>query len=193
MQKIEPTRAQKRILWMGAIIALMFIFVWLFMFLPAKASVNKMRTELAFNETQIREIENDISKFGTLAQGIQTLESRRLALENKFPMEVGESLKKLSKLVKDFNIKIISVTLSPKKTLLDENAKEVSLDGKKCELISVMMVMKGSYVDLIRCREHMQEGLPGFLNLEFLDIVRTLNAAQEKLTITWGFNLYFLD
>jgi hypothetical protein len=193
MQKRGPTRSQKRILLTGAIIALVFVFVWLFLFLPEKASVDRMKTELADDETQIQGIESDVSKTGTLAQGIQLLESRHLVLENKFPIEVGESLKKFSKLVKNSNMKIISVKLSPKQTLLDENTKEVSLDGKKCELINVMMVMKGSYVDLIRCREQMQEGLPGFLNLDFLDVVRTVNSPQEELTVTWGFNLYFLD
>jgi len=193
MQNIEITQSQKRIMVIAGIIALVFFIVWLFMFLPEKSSVDKMKAELAGTEAQIQDIELQISKTKTLSQGIRSLEIRRQVLENKFPKDAGEAFNGLFRLAGEFKIKIVSLRSTPKKPFLDENGKEVMVEGKRCEMISLNLVMKGSYEDLIKYRESMEKDLPGFVSLDSFSIVRNALAPEEKLMITWGFNLYFLD
>jgi hypothetical protein len=193
MLALEITQTQKRIIMLSASITLVFFIIWLFIFLPVKATVDRIKTELADSNVQIQKIEGEISKTKTLAQGIQSLDTRRKVLENKFPQDVEESLKSLSKSAEKFNIKIISLKPSPKKPLLDENDKPVKEEGKSCELIQVNLVMQGSYENLIKYREMLEDNLSGFVTLEMFSIARNVNAPEDKLTIIWGFNFYLLD
>jgi hypothetical protein len=152
-----------------------------------------MKIELLDVEGQIQDIEKTVSATHGLAQGIQTLEIKRKVLENKFPNDVEGALETLSHFAQKLDLKIISLKPSMKKTLLDENNKEVKVENKTCEMIYVNLVMKGSYEDLIKFRELMEEKLSGFIAIDTLSIFTEDPNVSQRLTISLGFNLYLLN
>lgn len=193
MQINELTRSQKRIIIISGVIVLVFFFVWLLIFLPVRANVNKMKTELAEVEGEIHIFERTVSETKTLAKCIENLKTKSKVLENKFSKDLEESLKTLFNFADMFNLKIISLKPSIKKLLLDENGMEVKAEGKTYQIIYVNLVMKGSYGNLVRFRELLEVKLPGFVSIETLNIAPNTLNLSEQLTITLGFNLYFLN
>ncbi|MEI8012613.1 MAG: hypothetical protein WCI27_09100 [Candidatus Omnitrophota bacterium] len=193
MQGIPLTQTQKKILIIGGAVALVFLLLWFFVFLPMRAATDKIKTDLAALEAQIREIETSCGQAKTFAENIRAMEIRYRAVENKFPSDIQESLKAIAKIAGQFNVNIDSLKPSFKKPLLDKANKEVVLDGRRCETIHVTLVIQGSYEGLVNFREALEEGLPGFIAAETLGVSRNSVNAPEQITSTLAFNFYLLD
>ncbi|MBF0511278.1 MAG: hypothetical protein HQL13_03015 [Candidatus Omnitrophica bacterium] len=193
MQIQGLTKSQQKIIMIASIVGFISLAFLFFIFLPAHTNVEDMKTELAGIETQIKDIENKAGGARTLAEGIRRLELRNKELEAKFPEDMGESLNTIAQLVRDCHLKIISLKPSFSKALVEENDKEVEVEGKTCKTVFVTLNLKGTYHNFIKFRDIIQDHLPGFVVMEMMNIIHESQNEPQQLTIVLAFNLYLLN
>jgi hypothetical protein len=148
---------------------------------------------LAGIESQVHQIESGVVKSAkTLEEGLSLLEARYNKIESRFPSEEEESLKMLSGFARAFNMEIISIKPSPRKVLLDKDGKEVTVEGKICQVISVSVTMNCVYPQLVSYVEKIEKELPDFITIERMNIMRSSGGRARELEVVLDLNLYLL-
>lgn len=192
MRIIKFSPSQKKITIIGLAILLAFLVFWLFIYLPSKNTVKRIKSELISADNEIGEIEAAISEAKTADEGIRLLKQRYQELNNKFPPGEEDSLRMLSDFAKKLNIEITSIKPGgSKRPFLDEDNKNVEIEGKTCQIVSVSIEMSCLYKDLVEYLQTLKESLPAFMSIEKLKISKD-KLLTKKLNITLDLNLYLL-
>lgn len=190
MKKISP--AQKKIILITTVVLLAFLIFWLFIYLPAKNTIKRIKAELASVESQIEKIEAVIDKTRTIDEGIALLEEKYQRLDAKFIQKEEEGLRLLSDFAQKLKIEILSIGPKQKSPFLDTANQKVEIEGKVCQVAPVSIQMRSSYKELVRYLDALKESLPGFIAVEMIKITKD-NAGAQKLNIALDFNLYLLS
>lgn len=193
MQIRNLSPSQKKIVIISLIVIAVFLIFWLFIYSPTKFTVQRYKSELISQESQIEEIEAVIGEAKTMDEGIRLLKARYQELNNKFPQGGEDSLRILSDIAKKLNIELISIRPQPKREFLDENNQKVEIEGATCLIIFVSIEMKCFYKDLVKYIQTLKEssGLT-FVTFEKLRISKD-KSGTPKLNITLNLNLYLLS
>lgn len=193
MQIRNLSPSQKKIIVISLIVISVFLTFWLFIYLPSKNTVRRIRSELINVETQIKEIEALIGEAKSIDEGIRLLKAKSQELNNKFPQREEDSLKMFSDMAKKLNIELISIRPQPKKEFLDADDRKVEIGGGTCLTILVSMEMKCFYKDLVKYLQALKESSDmAFITFEKLQINKD-KSGTPKLNITLDLKLYLLS
>ena len=184
--------SQKKIIYRSLITISVFLILWLFIYLPVKKRVRGLQSELSRLESEIKNIESIAGK-ATMSEGINSMHQRFQELNNKFPAKEEEALGLFSNFAKKLNIELISIKPKPKEILLDEDDKEIQIEGKTCQIVFVSVRLRCDYENLVKYIETLKDNLPGFLTIEKLNIAKYKFQNTARLEITLDFNLYLLS
>lgn len=175
----------------AAISLMVLLIFWVFMVLPSKRKINAMKEELSGVQNQIRQIEEIFSIDGKMEKGIRTLKARYKFVNSKFPSKEEEALGKLSDIAKRYKTEIYSVSSQPKEFVLDENGRNLEVEGKICQKILISMKLRASYRDFIEYIDALKEMLPSYITVESLTIQKDASGPL-KLNINLSLTLYLL-
>ncbi|MDP3142889.1 MAG: GspMb/PilO family protein [Candidatus Omnitrophota bacterium] len=189
MLKITPS--QKKIIILAASVVLLFLFIWLFIYIPTKRAASDLKVRLASVEKQIQEITAITGQALPPQESLKLFEEKFQKIDVKFPIEEEESLKMLSGLAEDSNVEIISIKPQARTVLLDEDNQKIEIEGRTCQKIFVTLEMRCSYRDLIKYLDSLEDSLPAYISIERLSINKEA-AGAAKLYITLEFNLFFI-
>lgn len=190
MKNISPP--QKKIIIISIIVLLVFLVFWFFIYLPSKNTVARIKSELISVESQVRKIETIIGKTKSMDESMQLLIERYRALDDRFPLKEEESIRMLSRLSHKLNIELVSIKPQPKAAFLDDNRKEVEIDGRICQRVFVAMKINCSYKDLVKYIESLKQTLPAFITIEKLRVKKD-GTGTRGLNVTLDINLYLLS
>ena len=186
------TRSQKKIIFRSLVTISVFLILWLFIYLPAKKEVKRIKLELSRVEGEIKNIASIAGK--TIKdEGIKSMHERLQALNNKFPAKEEEALRLLSNFAKKLNIGLISIKPKPKEIFLDEDDQELKIEEKTCKIVFISVRMRSDYENLVKYIETLKDNLPGFITIEELNIAKYKFQNTARLEITLDFNLYLLS
>ena len=191
MPKLNLTLSQKKITVTAIILSIVFLAVWLFLYLPSRNTLRKLKAQLTATENQIKEIQAILGEGVSLAQGLTSLKARDEKLSLQFPSQEEESIKFFSELAKGLNIGLEAINSEPMRPLLIDKEK-VLIEGKACYYVPVSIEMKCPYADLVQYAEGLKESLPALITVEKLEISRDKSDAK-KLDIALELNLYLLS
>ncbi len=186
----DITASQKKIIIISAISIVALLIFWISVYMPSRNNAIKTKSELSNVEAQIQEIEAIIGKDKTINEGMIYLRERYEYLNNKFPEKEEESLRMLSNFAREMNVEILSIKPQQKRTFLDENKKEVKIEGKACQRVFVRVEMRCACRNLIGFIETLRESLPTFISIESLSINKDKRDLSLKTTL--GLNLHLL-
>lgn len=190
MEKI--TLMQKKIITITSIVVLAFLGFWAGVYLPSKKTVSKIKSQLDSVEAQLQEIQTLIGEGKTINESVQTLMERHQQLNILFPRKEEESLRVLSHLTRDLNIELVSIKPQQKKVCLDENRKEIEIEGKIMRTLSVSIGLRCFYKDLAKYLQALRDNLPVFITIERLNIKKG-RSDSARLDVTLDVNLYLLS
>ena len=183
---------QKEIIIITFLILSAFLICWIFIYFPSKNIVEGVKSELAGLQRQIYEIEAVIDRAKTTDKSIQALIEKSQKLNNAFPRREEESLKMLSQLARNLNIELNSVEPQLRTVFLDEDKKEVKIEGKTCQKIFISLEMRCFYKDLVKYIETLKKVLPALVSVEILKAGKD-RSGTTKLNVTLGIKLYLLS
>ncbi len=182
---------KKIIIISGVILA--FIIFLVFIYLPMRGDMGKIKASLSIAQGQIQEIERIIDKSISLEENIGRLRKRAQELKNKFPDREEASLRVISDSARKLNIELISMTPQPKRECLFDNQAAIKVEDKICRFLFIAIEMKCSYKGLVDYLERLEKDSPVFVAIESLDILNNKVDKDAKLNIRLGLNLYLLS
>lgn len=175
-----------------ACVGFLAFLIFAFFHLPGQNTLSRVKSESLKIEAQIQGIEAMIGKGESMAAGMQFLIERYQELNNQFPQKEEESIRMLSRLSRELNIKLISLKPQPKVVFLDQNKQAVEIEGKTCQKVYVSLEMKCFYKDLVKYITSLKRDLPAFVTVEKLRISKS-TSATPRLNVILDINLYFLS
>ena len=98
----------------------------------------------------------------------------------------------LSHLTRDLNIELVSIRPQQKRACLDENRKEIEIEGKIMRTLSVSIGLRCFYKDLAKYLKALRENLPVFITIERLNIKKG-RTDSPRLNVTLDVKLYLLS
>jgi hypothetical protein len=185
--------AQKKIITAVLVWLCVFLVSWMFVYLPARRQVMRMKQQLNAAEEQIRGIEGGLEGNVAIEAGMKLLQEKSGALAAKFPQREEESLRMLSALAQKLNLEIVSLLPEPKTLFLkgQDNLK-TEVEGRTCYTVAVAIEMRGSYNDLLRYIAALEESPEAHICVEGLKITKG-TAGPAKLNINLNLKLYLLS
>ena len=190
LNNISP--AQKKIIIVVFTGALAFLASWMFIYLPARGSVNRVRQELGIIENKIQGIEGKLGKNKSMEAGLRLLQEESFSLTAKFPSKEEESIKTLSDLAAKGNVEIISLRPEAKANLLGEGEKKIEMEGLSCYKVPINMEIKCTYQGLVEYLISLKESTLADISVERLKINKDASGAG-RLNINLDINLYLLS
>lgn len=190
MPKLNLTLTQKKITIIALILLLVFLAVWLFLYLPSRNTLRRLKAQLAATENQIQEIQAILGRDVSLAQGLTSLRARDRGLSAQFPSKEEENIKFFSEFAKGLNIELESIKSEPMRPLLIDKER-VLIENTACYYVPVSIQMHCSFADFVKYAEGLKNSLPALVTLEKLKIGRN-KADANKLDIVLDLNLYLL-
>ncbi|MBC8436676.1 MAG: hypothetical protein H8D90_02150 [Candidatus Omnitrophica bacterium] len=190
MPKVNLTLAQKKITIIALILLLVFVAVWLFLYLPSRNTLRRLKAELVFTENQIQAIQAILGRGVSLAQGMASLKARDKELSAGFPSKEEESIKFFSEFAKGLGIELESIKSEPMRPLLIDKER-VLIENRACYYVPVSIQMNCSFADFVKYAEGLEKSLPALVTLENLKVARD-KSDIKKLDIALELNLYLL-
>jgi hypothetical protein len=191
MPKIEITENQKKIIIISSIVFFIFLFFWVFLYLPAAKEIGSLKKELVLTSNQIQAIELLLSGSGSRDQAIRLLKQKQQYLNSKFPQKEEESLRFVSDLARKNKIYIISLQPGSKTELLDENGKSLTIQGKVANFLPITMEVSCFYKDLVKYLLELKNNSPAFISVISLNVKNDIQQ-NGKVRASITFNLYLL-
>ena len=185
---------QNRMVLIAGAVALVFLLVWFFIYLPSKERIENLEAE--FNEIygHVRRIEDIILTAKTVDEGMLLLQQRDEAVGSKFPEEEESCLKMLSSLARKSNINIVSLKPKEKVPFIVKGGRPTEIFGKVCQSVFVAMSIRSTYEDFLRYIEILKESFPAHFTVERLTM-RLVGSGKGSylLDINCGINFYLLS
>lgn len=189
INKISPS--QKKIIIIAILVILAFLGFWIFIYFPAKTSVNRLKAEIVNLESQIQEIDTLTDKSNSIAEGIRSLEGKFCQLENRLSQKEQEGLRMLSDLARKFGLEVVSIRPQLKNALLDRGNQKMEIEGKACQSVLVTIEIRCTYRDLVRYLENLTRSTIMLTGVERLKINKDASGSAV-LNVTLDLNLYLL-
>ncbi len=183
--------SQKNMILTIMLTAVVSVLFFLFVYSPAKTTVNRIKQEIFEVNAQIQKIESIVVKSKTRQEGIRLLEQKYHELNAKFPRKEEETLKMFADLALAANMEIISIRPEAKTPLLDAGSHVVEIDGKACQKVFVSIELEGGYQNLVKYLESLKKTLPAFINIEKLRVVKN-STETVKVSVTLEVSFYLL-
>ncbi|MFA7706086.1 MAG: hypothetical protein WCX91_03160 [Candidatus Omnitrophota bacterium] len=191
LPKISLTKNQKKIILSSAAGIFVFLLAWVFFYLPGSKEAASLKDELALTQQQIQGIEALLSGSQNRDEAIRILKSRQQYLSNKFPSQEEDSIKLIPEIARKMNIGVISLQPGSRSEFLDENGKQVIIDGKVASFLPITMEVVCFYKDMVSYLLELKSVLPAFVSVQNLNVKKD-NRFIGKVRSTIGFNLYLL-
>jgi len=191
LPKINITQNQKNIIIMSAAGVFVFLLLWVFLYFPSSKEIGSLRNELISTDQQIQGIEILLSGSQSRDEAIRILKQKQLYLSNKFPRQEEDSLRIIPEVARKMNIEVISLQPGTRVEFLDENGKQVIIDGKTANYLPITLEAAGFYKDMISYLIELKKILPAFASVVNLN-VRKDEQLNGKVRSTIVFNLYLL-
>ena len=191
LPKIDITQNQKNIIITSSVILLVFLLLWVFLYFPSSKEIASLKNELVSTEQQIQGIEILLSGSQSRDEAIRLLKQRQLYLSNKFPRQEEDSLRIIPEVARKMNIEVVSLQPGTRVEFLDENGKQVIIDGKSANYLPITMEVVCYYKDMVSYLTELKNILPAFISVVNLS-VRKDEQLNGKVRSTIGFNLYLL-
>lgn len=165
---------------------------WFFLYLPSKNSLIKAKSELINVENQIREIEAVNGNDRTLDVTINLLRKKYQELNKRFPEKEEDGLRIISDSARRLNIEVLSLKPQPKIAFLGADNKAITIEGKNCRRLLVLIEMDCGYKDLVKYIADLKGTLPVFVTIEKLRINKA-DPLGIKLNVLMEMDLYLLS
>lgn len=167
------------------------MLLWVFLYFPSSKEIGSLRNELISTDQQIQGIEILLSGSQSRDEAIRILKQKQLYLSNKFPRQEEDSLRIIPEVARKMNIEVISLQPGTRVEFLDENGKQVIIDGKTANYLPITLEAAGFYKDMISYLIELKKILPAFASVVNLN-VRKDEQLNGKVRSTIVFNLYLL-
>ena len=187
------TKAQRKIIIVTAIASLILLIFCFFIYAPGKKQMIKLKQELAARQKEIDDIQAIVSQGDSLEQSITRLKERSRILEGKFPPKEEEVLGMISDFARKLNVNLVSISPSPKKIVMDENQKNIVIDNKVCQGLSVIIDFECPYRNLVKYTEALKQDLPALAMVENLEVNKNSSGNSRDLTVRLGLTFYILS
>lgn len=171
---------------------LLFLIVGFLIYFRLEGKVHHLRHETLDLQKNIKEVEVLLANGMTPEEGVRLLTEEYEKLNSKFPTQEEEALKLLSEFARRLNVDIVSVKAQPKTDFVDAHQKEIVIEGRKCQEVTVSLDMKSSYKDLLKYIETLKVSLPAFFRIERLKATKE-TSGQLKLNVVLELKLYLLS
>jgi len=168
-----------------------FLLLWVFLYFPSSKEISGLKNELTSMDQQIQGIEILLSGSQNRDEAIRILKQRQIYLSNKFPRQEEDSLRIIPELARKMNIEVVSLQPGLRAEFLDENGKQVIIDGKTANYLPITMEVVCFYKDMVSYLTELKNILPAFISVVNFN-VRKDDQLNGKVRSTIGFNLYLL-
>ena len=183
---------QEKTILAALIIALIFLAVWFFVYLPERNRLHQLKEQLSAVEHQIRQVQGTADTNKAIEERIKTLQARHQFMESKFPAQEYAALRLLSDFARKVNMDILSIRSEPKEIFLDEAQQKIDVEGRVGQKLPVSVELKCRYQDMLTYLEMLEDFLPAYVTVEGLRI-RKNEDESFKLDMTLNLNLYVLS
>ena len=189
--KIDITENQKKIIILGSVIFFVFLFFWVFLYLPAAKEIGSLKSELISTDTQIQAIETLLSGSGSRDEAVRLLKQKEHYLNNRFPQKEEESLRFIPEFARKNNIEVVSLRPGAKTEFLDEAGKQQVVEGRVLNYLPITMEVNCFYKDLVTYLLELKSSLPAFVSVISLNVQKN-SQYSGKVHASVLFNLYLL-
>jgi len=171
---------------------LLFLFFWLFLFMPAHKQVAALKNELILADQQIQSIELLLAGAQSQDQVVRLLKEKQRYLSNKFPQKEEEGLRLIPELARKMDIDIISLLPGTRTELLDASNKQIAIENRAVSYLPVTLELSCYFKDLVKYAIELRTTFPAFTSINSLDIKRE-GQTSGKIRANIKFNLYLLN
>ncbi|MEW6075016.1 MAG: hypothetical protein AB1530_01780 [Candidatus Omnitrophota bacterium] len=168
---------KKTIISQLAVVSVLLVF-WLFIYLPRRNAVVKMKAELAVLNNQIKAIEGMMDNAKTLDEGLIRLKVHYKEV-NRFPLQEEETVRLISEYAHRLNIAVRSLKTQPRVAFFTAQ-EQLSGAGKgQYQSITAVVELNSSYAALVRYIQILQKSLPAFITIEKLQVSQDTNGSKD--------------
>lgn len=187
---MDITKGQKKILIITSIIIGLFLIFYIFIYLPAKNTVELLKAELLQIEDEINTTKTIIGKDKPLESGLSVMQKQLEELDRRFPDSEEETLQMISNLAYKSEVNITSIKPQPKSLFLDKNGNMVRIGDKLCHKMPISMAVRSTYKKLGKFLEALRQNIPHLLTVEKLRIAK--DSGQDGLRADINLTMYLL-
>lgn len=191
MTKINITQDQKKIIAAGSVVLFVFLFFWVFFYLPSLSQLDNLKNEFLSTEQQILAIEALATDSVGRRESIRLLKRKQEYLSARLPQKEQESLRFIPEFARKMNIQVISVSPGSKTEFLDEYGKQVFIKRKVVSYLPISMDVNCYYKDLVKYLLDIKDNVPSLVRITSLD-VRREDRVSGKIRANIELNLYLL-
>lgn len=192
MQIIDITQSQRKILVGIALGLLAFLIVWFGFYRPLHNKVCVLKSEVADAEQLVRQIEANIGTSVFREEGFRQIKEKFDLLMKRFPSKEEDGIKMIYATARKIDIEIISLQPLPKENCGDESGQPVSVEGRTCAKIPLLVKIKGAYKDVTRFLEALKDSSSLFASVESVKLSKA-EAGTAKVLVSLTLNLYLLS
>lgn len=192
MQIIDITQSQRKILIGIALGLLAFLIVWATFYRPMHNKVRVLKSEVVDAEQLVRQIEANIGTSVFQEEGFRQIKEKFDLLKKRFPSKEEDGIKTIYALARKIDIEVISLQPASKENCADESGHPVSVDGRVCTKVPLLVEIKGAYKDVIRFLEGLEDSSSLFASVESVKVGKG-EAGTAKVLVSLTLNLYLLS
>ncbi|MBU1112432.1 MAG: hypothetical protein KKH93_00980 [Candidatus Omnitrophica bacterium] len=187
------TKTQKKIIIAASLAILVFVIFLFFVYIPGKKEMSQLKSTLQAKQKEIQDIQMMVDQGQPLEESIRMLKERFDFLEGKFPVKEEEPLRMISDLARKAKVNLVSINPGPKKNLVDKNQKNLTVDNKACQRITVAISLDCSYKDLVKYIELLKQELSALVIVDNLEVNKNNSGSNRDLKVRLGISFYLLS
>ncbi len=190
----ELIDTQKKIGISIAVLVLVLLCAWLFLYRPTASKLKELKTRFHDIEAAIRQIESIASRGKDLKDSIMDLEETRSRLKQKFPAKEEESLRILSQLARDNDIEVIRFKPQSKKLFRSAGDRQgdAVIEGKTCRQLSVVLELRSTYHDLLHYIDALKSSGAAFFVVRKMELRKNYTDSR-LLSVGCTIDFYYLS
>lgn len=192
MERIFITREQRKIFTAVGIVAILFALFVVFVYLPDRQKLIRLKEELRAAEAEIARIKNVSGEGESLEKAMESLRKDLVALDAKFPDKEELILRELSVVASRLGIEVSALRPKKKRAVTEMKGVPVSLTGYTVQEMSVSMSLRATYKKLGEFFAALSEDSAIFVRVNNVNIQKIPDNAKGKLNAEVGLDTYLM-
>lgn len=168
----NPTKSQKKAMISLLAMALIFIIVIAFVYIPMRRELNRTRAEYGSIEKEIASIKNAAGEGKSLDEIIAALRARLTQLENRFPEKEEIILQNLSERARDLKIDLNNTSPNKKRIVADIDCSALNKKGCILQEMAITMNMKTDFRTFAEFMKSLKDDFPFYIRLDSARLVK---------------------
>lgn len=192
MDKIKITKAQEKILMIVGVVSLAFLIFILFIYLPSRRQLVRLKNEFYGIESEIENIKKATGEGRSLEENITILKARLDELDKKFPAKEEVILRELSDAAARYDIAVTALKPQKKKVIKDIDGISIMIKDCQVQEMPVSLSLKASYKTLGEFLKFLKDQTPVFVRIDNVRMAKGSDKMSAIIDVELNLNSYLI-